>query len=234
MSDVVYPYIENYLRDLLPDEADTLAALRHQAEVAHIPIIVPEVRNLMEMLIKTHRVTKILEVGTAVGYSASVFVHAMGELARGLDTIERNPVMISTAKQNIKAMGYQNKIRLMEGDASEIVPNLVDNTYDLVFLDGAKGHYVHLLPDCIRILKSGGLLVCDNVLFKGMVANQQLLIRRKITIVKRMRRFLKAISNHSELYTTVLPIGDGVSVSVVKRGPESVKRCIEKGKNDEK
>jgi len=217
MSDVVHNYIENYLRGLLPDEVEKLAELRKKAEAEQIPIIYPEVRNLMEMLIKNHRVATILEVGTAVGYSASVFVHAMGDCAKDLDTIERNPAMIVKAKKNIEAMGYEDKIHLLEGDASEIVPTLEDNTYDLIFLDGAKGHYVHLLPDCLRILKPDGLLVCDNVLYKGMIANKDLVIRRKITIVKRMRRFLEEISCHPDLLTTILPMGDGVSISVVKK-----------------
>lgn len=216
MSAVVHHYIEKYLRDLLPDEAEALVKLRQKAEADLIPIIHPEVRNLLEMIIKNHRITTILEVGTAVGYSASVFVHAMGDHARRLDTIERNPAMVVKAKKNIAAMGYGDKIHLLEGDATEIVPKLEDNSYELVFLDGAKGHYVHLLPDCLRILKPGGFLICDNVLYKGMIANKDLVIRRRTTIVKRMQRFLEEISCHPDLLTTIIPMGDGVSISVLQ------------------
>ncbi|MDK2937616.1 MAG: hypothetical protein PWP62_2624, partial [Eubacteriaceae bacterium] len=99
------------------------------------------------------------------------------------------------------------------GDAQEVVKELSE-PYDMIFLDGAKGHYIHLLPDCLRLLKPGGLIISDNVLFKGMIATNELVIRRKITIVKRMRRYLQEISNHPALLTSILPLGDGLAISL--------------------
>lgn len=219
MNEIVQDYIEEYIRGLIPEGKPSLEAFRARAIADQIPIIHPEVQNYIEILIKSRQVESILEIGTAVGYSASVFVNAMGTQGQ-VDTIERSLKMVSLADENIGKLGISHQVNLILGDAQEKVET-IDKTYDMIFLDGGKAHYIHLLDACLKCLKPGGILVSDNVLFKGMIASNALVIRRKITIVKRMRKYLEAISNHPKLLTTVLPLGDGLAVSWMKTKDKS-------------
>lgn len=214
MSEIVQDYIEDYIRGLIPEGDSLLEAFRKCAIADGIPIIHSEVQNYIEILIKSRNINSILEIGTAVGYSASVFVNAMGPRGQ-IDTVERSLKMVSQANENIEKLGMSHQVNIILGDALEKVETL-NKTYDMIFLDGAKAHYIHLLDACLQCLKPGGVLVSDNVLFKGMIASNALVIRRKITIVKRMRKYLEAISNHPQLLTTVLPLGDGLAVSWMK------------------
>jgi len=211
VSEIVQDYIEDYLRGLIPADRPQIEEFRKRAMDDAIPIIHKEVQKHIELLIAAQKIRTILEVGTAVGFSASIFAQAMGSLGQ-VDTIERNLNMVVQADENITGLGLKNQINLMVGDAQEKLAKL-DKTYDMIFLDGAKGHYIHLLDDCLRCLKPGGLLISDNVLFKGMIATNELVIRRKITIVKRMRVYLETISNHPQLITSILPLGDGLAIS---------------------
>ncbi|KNZ43292.1 O-methyltransferase [Acetobacterium bakii] len=214
MNEIVQDYIEDYIRGLIPEGNPLLEAFRVRAAADEIPIIHPEVQNYLEILIKSRNIQSILEIGTAVGYSASVFAAAMDAHGQ-VDTIERSLKMVSEAEENIGELGIGNQVNLILGDALETVETLT-KSYDMIFLDGGKGHYIHLLDACLKRLKPGGVLVSDNVLFKGMIASDALVIRRKITIVKRMRKYLEAISDHPQLMTTVLPLGDGLAVSWMK------------------
>lgn len=211
MSEIVQDYIENYIRGLIQPGSSVIEDFRRRALEAEIPIIHKEVQNHIEMLIHSNKIQSVLEVGTAVGYSSSIFALAMGPQGE-VDTIERSLKMVAQTDENITALGLKNQINIIIGDAQEKLQALT-KTYDMIFLDGAKGHYIHLLDDCLRCLKPGGLLISDNVLFKGMIASDDLVIRRKITIVKRMRKYLEAISNHSQLITSILPLGDGLAIS---------------------
>jgi len=211
VSEIVQDYINDYIRGLIPPDSPEMEDFRRNAEKEEVPIIHREVQKHIEMLIGSNKIQSILEVGTAVGFSSSVFARAMGPAGQ-VDTIERNLNMVAQADENITALGLKNQISIMIGDAQEQLEELT-KTYDMIFLDGAKGHYIHLLDHCLRCLKPGGLLVSDNVLYKGMIATDQLVIRRKITIVKRMRKYLEAISNHPQLVTSILPLGDGLAIS---------------------
>ena len=211
MSEIVQDYINDYIRGLIPPDSPEMEDFRRNAEKEEVPIIHREVQKHIEMLIGSNKIQSILEVGTAVGFSSSVFARAMGPAGQ-VDTIERNLNMVAQADENITALGLKNQISIMIGDAQEQLEELT-KTYDMIFLDGAKGHYIHLLDHCLRCLKPGGLLVSDNVLYKGMIATDQLVVRRKITIVKRMRKYLEAISNHPQLVTSILPLGDGLAIS---------------------
>ena len=128
-------------------------------------------------------------------------------------TIERDERMYFKAVKNIKQFGMDGKIKVILADAQEALRNL-DGLYDMIFLDGAKSHYIHMLEDCIRLIKHNGLILADNVSFRGMVTGQSPQIRRKITIIKRLRSFLDEINKRQDLVSCVLPIGDGLSVSV--------------------
>lgn len=211
MSNVSYDYIEDYIRGLIPDKTGKLKELETYALENHVPIIHPEVGQFLRVVIKSHNVKKILEVGCAIGYSACLMAQAAGEGSH-ITTIERDDEMYEKAADNISSMGLDKNITILKGDALEIL-DTIEGEYDMIFLDAAKGHYDHFLPNCLRVLKKGGIIVGDNVLFRGMVASKELVIRRKITIVKRMRKYLQHISNMTQLETVVLPIGDGVAFS---------------------
>ena len=212
MNFIVQPYVADYLNQLMPARSGLLARLEQDARKQLIPIITPEVAALMEILIHTSGSRQILEVGTAIGYSALLFCAAAGPEGR-LITIERDPHLIDTARQNIEEAGLSSRIKVMPGDAREVLPCLTQ-PFDLIFLDGAKGHYNEMLEHCISLLKPGGLLVSDNVLYKGMVASDQPLPRREKTIVNRMRTYLQTITTHPRLKTSLLPVGDGLAVSL--------------------
>lgn len=211
MSNIAHDYIEDYIRGLIPVRQGHIGVMEEYARENNVPIIHPEVAQYLRVLIKSNNIKSILEVGTAIGFSASVMVDAAGEGAR-LVSIERDENMHSKAKENIALMDFEDKITLIKGDAMEELEKL-QGSFDMIFLDAAKGHYDHFLPLCLRLLRPGGLLISDNVLFRGMIATNELLIRRKITIVKRMRKYLQHISNMPELETVVLPIGDGIAMS---------------------
>jgi predicted O-methyltransferase YrrM len=211
MSNVSYDYIEDYIRGLIPKKTGDLKALETYAEENHVPIIHPEVGQFLRVVIKSHNVKRILEVGCAIGYSACLMAQAAGEGCH-VTTIERDDEMYDKAVSNIASMGLDKNITVLKGDALELL-DTIEGEYDMIFLDAAKGHYDHFLPNCMRVLKKGGIIVGDNVLFRGMVASKELVIRRKITIVKRMRKYLQHISNMNQLETVVLPIGDGVAFS---------------------
>ena len=129
-----------------------------------------------------------------------------------ITTIERSEEMIKYAKENIKSFGLEDKIVIEEGDCLEILEKLQE-PYDLIFMDAGKGHYNHFLPHCLRLLKDDGIIIADNVLFRGMVASDELVKRRKITIVKRMRTYLDLVSQDNSLITSVIPMGDGIAIT---------------------
>ncbi len=188
--------------------------MEQYAKNHHIPIIQPEIAKLLSILIKISKPQNVLEIGTAIGYSTLVMAKAMEGRGR-IVTIERDGSMVDRAQKNFQSSPYGHMITVKIGDALDIMDN-IEGVYDLVFMDGCKGHYIDLLPSCTRIMNTGGLLICDNVLFRGMIANNELVKRRKITIVKRMRKFLKHLCNHPLYDTIVIPMGDGVSISYKK------------------
>jgi len=215
MSNINHDYIQNYINQLLPKSEGILAELEEYAEQNHVPIVTKDVASLLSILIKSTHTKSILEIGTAIGYSSILMGKAAGDNFR-ITTIEKNQEMINIASQNIKKAGYENNITILGGDASEILQSINDK-YDMIFIDAAKGQYMDFLKLSFGNLKVGGLFICDNVLFRGMVAERSLLIRRKITIVKRLKKFLSYISDHEAMDTTVIPIGDGVSISMKKK-----------------
>lgn len=180
------------------------------------PIIRPQTQSLLRFLLALHRPMSILEVGCAVGFSALF----MSEYAPGdcrITTIEKVERRIRTAKENFRQAGKDGGITLLEGDAADILKELED-PYDMIFMDAAKGQYLNFLPDVLRLLAPGGLLVSDNVLQDGSILESRFAVeRRDRTIHSRMREYLFELTHNEELTTTVLPVGDGVTVSV-KRG----------------
>ena len=216
MSNINLTFIEEYIKDILPVNKGLLREIEIYADENHIPIVHKEVGVLLQVLTKIAGAKKVLEVGTAIAYSALLFSEAMGEDGH-ITTIERNKRMIPLAKENIQKAGKTENIRLIEGDATEIIKQLKEK-YDLIFLDGAKGHYKYLLKESIDLLNPGGILISDNILYRGMVATDKLVVRRQRTIVNRMREYLRYICNHPQLNTSIIPIGDGLAISYKKQG----------------
>jgi predicted O-methyltransferase YrrM len=211
MSNIVQDFIENYIRDTIQPSEGIMKEMEEYARENNVPIVHREVAKLLEVLIMGCRIKKILEIGTAIGYSAIIMAKAAGEEGRVI-TIEIDENMEEKAKSFIKSAGMENRIRVIGGDARKILKEL-EGSFNLVFIDGAKGHYEEMFNSAMRLLEPGGIIVCDNVLFRGMVASNRLVKRRKITIVKRMRKFLDLITKHSQLNTAIIPIGDGLSIS---------------------
>lgn len=211
MTNINEEYIEDYIRSITPDCSLYLKKLEEYAIENHVPIVQPEVAQLLRVLLKNNKARNILEVGTAIGYSALVMAEVTRTESR-ITSIERNESMINLARFNIENSNYKNRITILEGDAETILPNIEDK-FDFIFLDAAKGQYIEFFNLCSNLLEPGGIIVSDNVLFKGMVASDELVVRRKKTIVKRLRTYLKYI-NELEGYTScVLPLGDGVALT---------------------
>jgi predicted O-methyltransferase YrrM len=214
MSGITYDYMEQYLRELIPENTGILKDLENFAIEHKVPIVQKETAKFLELMIVMNKPKKILELGTAIGYSAILMNQAFGGISE-ITTIERDEKMIELANANIEKYGLQNKISVIQGDCLEVLEKLHDE-YDMIFMDAGKGHYNHFLPHCLRLLKKEGVLIADNVLFRGMVASKELVKRRKITIVKRMKSYLELVSNNDELITSVIPMGDGISITVRK------------------
>ena len=204
-------YITEYLHTLFPQKDSFLKEMEAYADKFAVPIIHPEVRALLEVLCKIHKPKRILEVGTAIGYSALVFAKQLPEDGRVI-TIEREPDMTQLAISNIEKAGFDDKIRVIEGEALEVL-SCLDSKFDLIFIDAAKGYYHEFLELVMPLINDGGLIISDNVLYKGMTATDELVKRRQKTIVGRMRDYLTLLCEHKNFTTSVLPVGDGVAIS---------------------
>jgi predicted O-methyltransferase YrrM len=213
---VVQPYITSYIHRELPPYEGILKELEEYAKAHEVPIVQPETARLISVLGKMMRPKKILEVGTAIGYSAILLSDGLAEGGH-ITTLEYSRESAELAKKNIERAGLSDTIEVVLGDGEKfIAESKEDGEYDYIFLDGPKSHYLWMLDDCVRLLRRGGILVADNVLYKGMTAEQSLVIRRKITIVKRLRKFITALEERGDLETAILSVGDGVTVSVKK------------------
>ncbi|WP_036939779.1 O-methyltransferase [Pseudobacteroides cellulosolvens] len=211
---IIYDYINDYIRNTIKENDIILKELEMFAKENHVPIIQPEVAKLLLVTGKLLKPKRILEVGTAIGYSAIILSKVLDKGGK-IDTVDRYELMIDRARVNIKRAGLEDTVNIIVGDAVDVLKCL-DKKYDMIFLDAAKGQYPEFLPECMRMLNKGGLLFSDNVLYKGMVANDDLVVRRKKTIVKRLRDFLSTICESEELDTSILPVGDGVALSYKK------------------
>ncbi len=209
-DNINYEYIIRYIRASLKKSSGHIEEMEAFAKKYEVPISQPETIKLIEILIKLGRISNILEVGSAIGYSAIRMAKAG---AKHIDTIEINPDAVRVARENIDKANLGNNINVIYGDAKEVLPTL-DGEYDMIFVDASKGQYNEFFPNCMRMLKSGGLLVSDNVLYKGMTATDELVQRRKITIVRRLRAYIDMLCSNPELETDILPIGDGVALSI--------------------
>lgn len=204
-----------YINSLYPPNNNYLNNLEEQAHNNYVPVIRKDVQNLLKFLLMEHKPHRILEVGTAVGFSA-ILMAEYNPVQCEIVTIENYEKRIPIAKQNFKDAGFENCITLLEGDAHDILQTL-DDEFDFIFMDAAKGQYLAFLPDIMRLLKNGGILITDNALQDGNVKESRYAIgRRDRTIHTRMREYLYTLTHMDNLTTVVLPIGDGITISYKK------------------
>ena len=192
-----------------------LNEIEREAKETNVPIIRTQMQSLIKLLLAMHQPKTILEVGCAIGFSALL----MSEYAPAdckITTIEKYEKRIPIARENFKRAGKEEAITLLEGDATDLLKELT-GTYDLIFMDAAKGQYIHFLPDILRLMPTGGILLSDNVLQDGDIIESRFAVtRRNRTIHSRMRDYLYELKHHPQLETAILPVGDGVTISVKK------------------
>lgn len=202
-----------YLNSLYPQLSPVLAEIQKEALDSYVPIIRPETINLLQLLIKMNKPGRILEVGAAVGFSANLMAEAAGDDV-AITTIENYEPRIPIARANFARTRRSDQITLLEGDAMDILPTL-EGPYDFIFMDAAKGQYINFWPEVKRLIADGGIVVTDNVLQDGDIIQSRFAItRRNRTIHKRMRDYLYELTHDEDFSTTILPLGDGVSISV--------------------
>jgi O-methyltransferase len=211
VSNIVNGKVENYIRETLKPSQGLLRDLELYAEENSVPIIHKEVADLLRVILKLKRPKKILELGCAIGYSSLFFADVLdGDVE--IVTTERNPIMLERAQDNIKKAGMEDRIKILVGDAEETLKDL-EGTFDMIFIDAAKGHYKMFFDMLIGKLNHGGIVISDNILYKGMIASDDYVVRRKKTIVKRMRTYLDYICDLEGISTSLIPIGDGLAIS---------------------
>lgn len=205
--------MDTFLASLDAGNTPFLDQIEREALETNVPVIRTQTQGLLRFLLAMRRPMSILEVGCAIGFSALLMSEYAPEGCR-ITTIEKYEKRIPVAKENFARAGKEDVITLLEGDAADILKELT-GPYDFIFMDAAKGQYIHFLPDTLRLLAPGGLLVSDNVLQDGDILESRFAVeRRNRTIHSRMREYLYELTHHEALRTVVLPIGDGVTVSV--------------------
>ena len=190
-----------------------LEKIKQKALEEHIPIIMDDTLEVIENYLKENKPHKILEIGTAVGYSAICFTEILAEDGE-IDTIERDSERVKEAKENIKKAEVENKINIYEGDAVEILPTL-ENKYDVIFIDAAKGKYPFFLKEALRMLNTNGIIFADNILYKGYVMSDYNKHKQR-TAVRNLREYIKEVEENPELETKILEVGDGLAISKKK------------------
>lgn len=212
---IVDERLVTYINSLDTGNTEILNQIEKEAIAAYVPIIRKEMQSFLKLLLAMQKPMRILEVGTAVGFSAILMAQYAPADCK-IVTIENYEKRIPVAKENFKRAGKDEQITLLEGDAMQILPTL-SGEFDMIFMDAAKGQYINFMPDILRLLKSGGVLVSDNVLQDGDIIESHYVVeRRNRTIYKRMREYMYELTHNEGLVTAVLPVGDGITVSAKK------------------
>lgn len=209
--------LTSYIHSLESDETPLIREIEREAKETFVPIIRKETASLLKTLIVLRQPKAILEVGTAVGYSALLMSQVMPEDCH-ITTIEKFEKRIPVARRNFARAGQEERITLLCGDAKDILKDLAEaqpETFDFIFMDAAKGQYIHFLPSVLSLLRRGGVLFSDNILQEGEIIQSRYgVTRRDRTIHSRMREYLYVLKHTETLETSVIPIGDGVALSV--------------------
>lgn len=204
-----------YIRSLERPENPVIEAIEQEALDSFVPIIRKETQSFLKVMMLMNRPARVLEVGTAVGFSAILMSEYLPEGSH-ITTIENYEKRIPIARNNFKRAGKEEQITLIEGDALEVMKTL-EGPYDFIFMDAAKGQYIHYMPEVLRLLAPEGVLMSDNVLQDGDITQSRFAVeRRNRTIHSRMREYLYELKHHEGLRTSILPLGDGVALSVKK------------------
>ncbi|MCI5699399.1 MAG: O-methyltransferase [Lachnospiraceae bacterium] len=209
-----------YINSLDSGNTPFLEELEQEALDNRIPIIRKDMQTFLKMFLAMRKPKRILEVGTAVGFSALLMCE-YGEPDVQITTIENYEKRIPVARDNFVRAGREKQIKLLQGDAQDILKEL-EGPFDFIFMDAAKGQYIFFFPELLRLLEDGGVLITDNVLQDGDIIESHFAVeRRNRTIYKRMREYLYTLTHHEQLVTSVLPVGDGITISV-KTGKRNV------------
>ena len=192
---------------------EELQKIKEKALEEHIPIIMDDTLEVVDKILKETKPKKILEIGTAVGYSAMCFSKYLQEDGI-IDTIERDKERIVEAKVNIEKVGVAEKINILEGDAVEILPTLTGK-YDMIFIDAAKGKYPFFLKEALRMLEKNGVILADNILYKGYVMSDYNKHKQR-TAVRNLREYIHEVTEDPNLETEILEVGDGLAISKFK------------------
>ena len=210
---IVNERVVAYINSLNCGNSDICNTIEKEAIADEVPIIRKEMGNLLKVLLQLVQPERILEVGTAVGYSSILMSENMPQNCK-ITTIENYDKRIPVAKNNFKRAGKEDVITLIEGDALEVLKTL-DGPYDFIFMDAAKGQYINYLPDIKRVLRKGGLLISDNILQEGeIVESRYAVTRRNRTIHARIREYVYELTHSEDFVTSIVPIGDGITLSV--------------------
>lgn len=212
---IVDERIVTFINSMETENSEILEVIEREALDSYVPIIRKEMQSFLKLLLSIQKPMRVLEVGTAVGFSALLMSEYLPDGAT-ITTIENYDKRIPIARKNFERAGKEHMITLLEGDAQEVLKTL-EGEYDFIFMDAAKGQYIHFLPDVLRLLRAGGLLVSDNVMQEGTIVESRFGVeRRDRTIHARMRKYLYVLKHHEELITSIVPLGDGVALSVKK------------------
>ena len=212
---IVNERIVTYIHSLERDNSQVCMDIEEFAHQTDVPIIRKEMESFLKVMLAIKKPMKVLELGTAIGYSAILMSECLPK-GSVITTIENYDKRIPIAKENIKRAGKEHMIKLIEGDAMEIIPTL-DEKFDFVFMDAAKGQYINFLPLVLKVMNKDAILISDNVLQDGDLIESRFGIeRRNRTIHSRMREYMYTVKNMPELETSIVPIGDGITISVLK------------------
>lgn len=203
---------------------DKLETIKQKALEEHIPIIIDDTLKEIEKRMMQNKPTKILEIGTAVGYSAICFSKLLAENGK-IDTIERDLERVEEAKKNIKDMELEDKINIYVGDAVEILPTL-NEKYDMIFIDAAKGKYPFFLAEALRMLAPNGTIFADNILYKGYVMSDYNKHKQR-TAVRNLREYIKEVTENPDIETEILEVGDGLAISKIKNNGKEQSNTID-------
>ena len=212
-----------FINSMDTENSEILETIEQEALAADVPIIRREMQSFLEVLLLMKKPMRVLEVGTAVGFSALLMSDYLPEGGH-ITTIENYEKRIPIARENFRRAGKEDKITLIEGDATEVLAEM-EGTFDFIFMDAAKGQYIHYLPNVLRLLSDGGCLVSDNVMQDGDIIESRFAVeRRNRTIHSRMRDYLYELKHSNVLETSIIPLGDGVALSIKKKKEEKENR----------
>lgn len=214
MDNINREYIDIYINSLIKDENLKLEEFRNKCIERKLPIIHKEVGQFIKLMIQQLNAKSIIEVGTNVGYSSIFMSNVMNNQGKVI-TLERSEKFYHEAIENIKDFGLEKNIEVHLGDAVDILDQ-INGTFDIAFIDAAKSYYKVFFDKCCKMMKPKSIILSDNVLYQGMIATDDLVVRRKKTLVRNLRKYLEYISHDERYETSVLPLGDGLAVTVIK------------------